>query len=260
LSPTGDKPKNERQSRDKAAAKKAKEPVEKPAPGSKTKPPENKINGATAPESTTDDQSSRDPDPGDTDATPEATTTSEDNDVVLTLNPEFKALLEESHMELANLVCDLRRENEELRQGTLSKSEVKAVQKHKAKLDEQFHAAVNARVQEFLENTIMPKLQAEQAEARRVMESRKGIMDKKAFRKIVECLHSDRVTDSELKPKYDEAFIIFKGLEKRLLNEKDSPTPFVNVPTTRAEWDELKRQATERKKSKRNIQNGIASQ
>jgi hypothetical protein len=128
-----------------------------------------------------------------------------------------------------------------------------AIQQHKAKLDEQFHAAVNARVQEFLENTIMPKLQAEQAEARRVMESRKGIMDKKAFRKIVECLHSDRVIDPVLKPKYDEAFIIFKGLEKRLLDEKNSPTQFVMIPETRAEWDELRRQVSERRKSKRHL-------
>src|SRR6185312_7101668 len=129
-----------------------------------------------------------------------------------------------------------------------------AIRQHKRKLDAEFHAAVNACVDEFLENTIMPKFQAEQAEARRVMESRKGILDKKAFRKIVECLHSDRVIDPVLKPKYDEAFMIFKGLEKRLLDEKNSPTEFVNFPKTPAEWAELKRQASERRKSKRKTQ------
>jgi hypothetical protein len=69
-----------------------------------------------------------------------------------------------------------------------------AIQQHKAKLDAQFHAAVNARVQEFLENTIMPKLQEEQAEARRVMEARKGVMDRKSYKKILSCLHPDRAT------------------------------------------------------------------
>jgi hypothetical protein len=135
-----------------------------------------------------------------------------------------------------------------------------AIQQHKAKLDAQFHAAVNARVQEFLENTIMPKLQEEQAEARRVMEARKGVMDRKSYKKILSCLHPDRVTDPGQKALYEEAFRLFTILEKRLLDEKNSPTQFVNLPKTRAEWDELKRQESERRKSKRNTQSGIARQ
>jgi hypothetical protein len=101
--------------------------------------------------------------------------------------------------------------------------------------DEEFHAAVNARVQEFLEQTIMPKLQEEQAEARRVMDARKGIMDRKTYKKIWSCLHPDRVTDPEQKLMYEEAFRLFSILEKRLLDEKDSPTPFVSLPKTPAE-------------------------
>jgi hypothetical protein len=115
----------------------------------------------------------------------------------------------------------------------------------------QFHAAVNARVQEFLENTIGPKMRAEQAEARRIMDSRKGVMDRKTYRKILSCLHPDRVMESELKPKYEEAFRLFTFLEKRLLDEKDSPTQFVDLPKTRAEWDELRRQVANRKKHSR---------
>jgi hypothetical protein len=152
LSTNVDKPKTEGAYRANKAAQKK---LEKEAP---QKP----VNGATGPESPTDDQQSQ--------------------------NGSDKPEIAPGDLSLtAQQKLDL------------------AIQQHKAKLDAQFHAAVNARVQEFLENTIMPKLQAEQAEARRVMESRKGIMDKKAFRKIVECLHSDRVIDPVLKPKYDES-------------------------------------------------------
>jgi hypothetical protein len=125
------------------------------------------------------------------------------------------------------------------------------------RLDVEFSQAVNDRVQEFLENTIGPQLQKEQDEARRVIASRKGIMDKKAFRKIVECLHSDRVIDPVLKPKYDEAFSIFMDLEKVLLDEKNSPTPFVQIPKTPAEWAERKRKPSEQKKSKKNTGTAI---
>jgi hypothetical protein len=136
----------------------------------------------------------------------------------------------------------------------------RAIQQHKAKLYEQFDAEVNARVQVFLENTIGPQYEAKLAEAQRIIESRKGIMDLKSFNKIRECLHSDRVLDPKLKPKYDEAFIIFERLKKILLDEKNSPTEFVNLPKTPAEWADLKRQENERRKSKRKQGNKSGSE
>jgi hypothetical protein len=126
----------------------------------------------------------------------------------------------------------------------------KVIRQHKAKLAEEFHDAVNSRVQEFLENTIGPQLEAEQEKARRIMESRKGVMDLKSFKKIRDCLHSDRVIDPVLKPKYDEAFTLFMAIEQRLLDEKNSPTPFVDIPRTPAEWAERKRQVSERKRTR----------
>lgn len=129
-----------------------------------------------------------------------------------------------------------------------------AIKQHKAKLNAEFHAAVNVRVQEFLENTIMPKLRQEQAEARRIMEARKGILSAKDYKKIWACLHPDRVVDPERKPIYEEAFRLFADLEKLVLNEKDSPTHFAKVPTTPAEWEEMKRQAKERKAKSRTEQ------
>jgi hypothetical protein len=134
-----------------------------------------------------------------------------------------------------------------------------AIKQQKSALAAEFYAVVDAQVQKCLEQTIGPKLQEEQTEARRIIESRKGIMDRKAYKKILSCLHPDRVTDPTQKAMYEEAFRLFNLLEKRVLDEKNSPTQFVNIPKTRAEWDELKRQASERKKNKRKTQNGIVT-
>jgi hypothetical protein len=126
-----------------------------------------------------------------------------------------------------------------------------AIKQYKEKLTAEFHAAVNLRVQEFLENTIGPQLQKEQAEARRIMAARKGIMNSKEYRKVLACLHPDRVLDPGQKAIYTEAFRLFASLEKLVLNEKDSPTQFAGIPTTPAEWAELKRQANERRAKSR---------
>ena len=134
-----------------------------------------------------------------------------------------------------------------------------AIKQHKAKLTAEFHASVNQRVQEFLESTIMPKLKQEQATARRIIEGRKGIMSSKEYRKILACLHPDRVMDEGQKAVYTEAFRIFNDLEKLILNEKDSPTQFAGIPTTPAEWEELKRKAAEAKNSNRQTGRSVRS-
>jgi hypothetical protein len=131
-----------------------------------------------------------------------------------------------------------------------------AIQQHKSKLAMEFLDKVNARVQEFLKNTIGPQLEKEQVEARWVLESRKGIMDRKTYKKILSCLHPDRVTDPGQKALYEEAFRLFTVLEKRLLDEKNSPTSFTGIPQTPAEWDAMRRQVRERTKSKRKPQSG----
>ena len=126
-----------------------------------------------------------------------------------------------------------------------------AIAQHKKRLEVSFHAEVNARVKEFMEQTLGPQLSKEQAEARRVMDSRKGVMDRKTYRKILACLHPDWVTDPAQKVRYEEAFRLFSALEKRVLDEKNSPTKFTDIPSTAKEWDELRRKATEARKAKR---------
>jgi hypothetical protein len=123
-----------------------------------------------------------------------------------------------------------------------------------AQREAEFHARVNARVQEFLETVILPQLKKEQDQAKLVMRRRKGVITKKEFLKIVECLHPDRVQDPVHKPKYEEAFKIFYPLEKVLVDEKGSPTTFSSFPNTVAGWEELRRQGEERRKAKKNGQ------
>jgi hypothetical protein len=62
------------------------------------------------------------------------------------------------------------------------------------------------------------------------------------------------------RPSFFAAFALFTTKEKLLLDEKNSPTSFVDLPKTPAQWADLKRQASERKKKKRTTQNGIATQ
>jgi hypothetical protein len=125
-----------------------------------------------------------------------------------------------------------------------------ALRQQDAKLQAAFSAAVDARVKQLLLDTILPRHRAEQEEARRVMNARKGVMDKATFNKIRRCLHPDSrhsVSDKVLA----DAFDAFMALEKRLLDEKDSPTTLSTLPQTDAEWEQAKRNAAAARKAKR---------
>ena len=77
-------------------------------------------------------------------------------------------------------------------------------------------------------------------------------MDKATFNKIRRGLHPDSrnsISDKVL----GEAFDTFMGLEKFLLNEKDSPTEVgAGLPASWDEWEKAKRAATTERKAKRN--------
>ena len=121
----------------------------------------------------------------------------------------------------------------------------------KARLQSGFHAAVNARVQEFLEETILPKYRLEQERYRQLSAIRKGIMDKATFKLIWSALHPDSrksISDKKLA----EAFDAFSKVEKLLLDEKNSPTEFQPLPKTMADWDRMKAAAAAKRASKRN--------
>ena len=76
-------------------------------------------------------------------------------------------------------------------------------------------------------------------------------MDRATYKKILSCLHPDRV-DASLARRYEEAFNLFTKLEAVLLNEKESPTPSVKMPTTYAEMMAMKQTASDARKAKRN--------
>jgi hypothetical protein len=130
-----------------------------------------------------------------------------------------------------------------------------AIKQHKEKLSAQWQVALSAKVDQLLLNSIGPRLRKEQEEARRVMKSRKGIMDRPGYKKILACLHPDRINqfiiDPKLRQDYNEAWHLFRAVEKLLLDEKNSPTEFIGIPKTAAEWDALKRQTSEARKTAR---------
>jgi hypothetical protein len=81
--------------------------------------------------------------------------------------------------------------------------------------------------------------------------NRKGIMDRLTYRKILACLHPDRVSDPALKKRYEEAFRLFTNLEKRVLNEKESPTQFRKMPRTYEELMAMKAKVQSERRARR---------
>jgi hypothetical protein len=76
-------------------------------------------------------------------------------------------------------------------------------------------------------------------QAKKLYANRSALMTKEVFNIIRRGLHPDSrnaISDKKLA----EAFDAFMGLEKFLLNEKDSPTPFGDLPTNLAEWDKMR--------------------
>ena len=129
-----------------------------------------------------------------------------------------------------------------------------AIKQHRQKLDRDFDAAVLAEGRKYLER-VSPSLLQREHLADRIIRMRKGVMTRATYKLILTCLHPDWVTDPKQKRRYENAFSEFTKLEKCLLSEKESPTNIPRMPTTAAEWQEAKRQATEARKSKQSKSN-----
>jgi len=137
-----------------------------------------------------------------------------------------------------------------------------AVKQEKARLAASFAAAVDSNIKEILVGSVGPRLAKEQQEARWIMKSRHGVMNRKEFNQIRKCLHADTFAglplSDTLKEELNAAFSKFTSLEKFLLKEKESPTTFTTVPSTLEEWDELRKKATEERKRKRAAAKGAS--
>jgi len=106
-------------------------------------------------------------------------------------------------------------------------------------------------IKQHLEDTVMPHYREMEKRYHDLSESRtKGIMDRKTFRLIWSCLHTDSrksVSDEKL----NEAFHLFSRMETKLMSEKDDPTPKFKMPTTFEEMMALKQKVSAERKAKR---------
>jgi transposase len=134
--------------------------------------------------------------------------------------------------------------NGEIAPETLSMSQheklERAIAREKERVRRELQASYYSDLHEKTESFVKrigPTLQAEQDQAKRIMQGRNGFMTKKVFLLILSCLHPDWVTDPKQKRRYEDAFTEFSKLEKFLLDEKESPTNFVRIPSTWAEWE-----------------------
>jgi hypothetical protein len=114
-----------------------------------------------------------------------------------------------------------------------------AIRQYKKKLDLEFIPRVTEEVRRRIDEMMLPHWREQIAEAKTLYERRRGLMDKDTFNTIRRALHPDS-RNSISDKKLAEAFDRFMKLEKYLLDEKDSPTPFQGVPNSLAEWDKMR--------------------
>jgi hypothetical protein len=126
-----------------------------------------------------------------------------------------------------------------------------AIRQHKRKLDIEFEIRVLAEVKHRLDDISLPHYAKTLAQLERSITNRKGIMDRVTYRKILSCLHPDRVADPVLKKRYEDAFRLFTELEKRVLDEKESPTQFQKMPSTYDDLMKMRAEATAARRAKR---------
>lgn len=117
-----------------------------------------------------------------------------------------------------------------------------ALKRYKDELTAQFKLRVQEGVVQRLDEIVLPHWRQKIEQAKELYAKRRALMDKETFNIIRRALHPDS-RNSISDKKLGDAFDTFMGLEKYLLNEKDSPTPFGDLPSSVAEWDKMKAKA-----------------
>jgi ParB-like chromosome segregation protein Spo0J len=117
-------------------------------------------------------------------------------------------------------------------------------------LDASFHSKVAGEVKKRINEIVLPHWKQQIAMAKKLYGHRRGAMSKDTFNTIRRALHPDS-RNSISDQKLSEAFDTFMGLEKYLLDEKDSPTAFPDLPASWDEWEAAKRKETELRKKQR---------
>jgi transposase len=131
-----------------------------------------------------------------------------------------------------------------------------AIRQHKRKLEADIDDRVRTMALEAIDKLLVHHKE-KYARAERILKARKGVMDRATYRKILSCLHPDRlhamgIADTTMIKRYEEAFARFTDLEDLLLDEKENPTTFAPMPATAAEWMRAKQKATETRRAKSN--------
>lgn len=134
-----------------------------------------------------------------------------------------------------------------------------AINQYKRKLAAEFETRVLAEVRKRIDEIILPGWKKRVEQASNLYKHRRGAMDKATFNKIRRALHPDSrqsISDAVLA----DAFDTFMGLEKYLLDEKNSPTDLSGLPDTLADWDRMRAQTAHERRQKRNIKNPLRMQ
>ncbi len=105
----------------------------------------------------------------------------------------------------------------------LAQSLKPAIRQQKRELEAEFDKRVQDGVRDAIDVTVLPHYNETYATYRDVIATRRGIMDRASYRKIISCLHPDS-RKSLSDEKLSEAFQLFGKVEKCLLDEKESPT------------------------------------
>jgi ParB-like chromosome segregation protein Spo0J len=114
-----------------------------------------------------------------------------------------------------------------------------AIRQHQRKLDAAFEQRVLEECRRRMDEITLPHWKKQIDQAKKLYANRSALMSKELFNIIRRGLHPDS-RNSISEKKLAEAFDAFMGLEKFLLNEKDSPTHFGDLPTNLAEWDKMR--------------------
>jgi hypothetical protein len=125
-----------------------------------------------------------------------------------------------------------------------------AIRQYQRQLAMQFEKLVLDEVKRRIDEIILPHWKEKISTAEQLYKRRKGAMDKKTFETIRRALHPDSrksISDHRL----GLAFNTFMGLEKFLLDEKESPTDFSGIPDSWDEWEKMKRDATAERRARR---------
>ena len=105
------------------------------------------------------------------------------------------------------------------------------IRQYRRKLDAEFVRRVMDGIRQRMDEIVLPHWRKKIEDAQNLYAKRRGLMDKVTFNTIKRALHPDSrnsISDGKL----GEAFDTFMGLEKYLLNEANSPTPFPDCRIT----------------------------